>query len=76
MIAHEEYLRRNLCHASAVGVDANLREAIRRLERQKRPSKWLLTLLRGTLERAEKVHPEMARWRNAAPDAPIRQATP
>lgn len=71
-MAHEEYLRRNLLHASSVGVRANLRFALKRLGETKRPPKWLLILLEGTLERAEKVHPEMAAWRDQADDAPSR----
>lgn len=69
-MAHEEYLRRNLIHASAVGCRAGIDTVIKRLEATKRPPKWLLEQLRGCLERAEKVHPEVAKWRNIAPDAP------
>lgn len=75
MSRHEEYLRRNLCHASALGIDANLRAAIYRLERQKRAPKWLMALLAGALKRAAEVHPEMAKWRNSAPDAPEHMRT-
>jgi hypothetical protein len=69
-MAHEEYLRRNLLHCSSLGVRAGLSNVIDRLRAQKRPPKWLLEQLQGCLDRAEKVHPEMAQWRNAAPDAP------
>lgn len=69
-MAHEEYLRRNLVHASAVGSKAAFSAAIDRLSKTKRPLKWLMEILRGGLERAETVHPEVAAWRNSAPDAP------
>lgn len=69
-MAHEEYLRRNLVHASAVGSKAAFAAAIDRLSKTKRPQKWLMEMLRGGLERAETVHPEVAAWRNSAPDAP------
>ena len=69
-MAHEEYLRRNLVHASAVGSKAAFSAAINRLSKTKRPQKWLMAVLRSGLERAETVHPEVAAWRNLAPDAP------
>jgi len=61
---HEEYLRRNLIHASAVGSKAAFETAIRRLSKNKRAPQWLMKTLRGGLERAERVHPEVALWRN------------
>lgn len=45
-----EYLRRNLTHATTVGTRANLSYAIKRLEQQTRPPRWLVGLLRKTLE--------------------------
>jgi hypothetical protein len=66
----KEYLRRNLIHASAVGSASAFSAALDRLSQTKRPQKWLVQMLRGGLERAERVHPEVARWRNGAPDAP------
>jgi hypothetical protein len=69
-MAHEEYLRRNLIHASSIGVRANVASALVRLRKTKRPAKWLVELLDRTLVRAEKVHPEVAKWRNCAPDSP------
>jgi hypothetical protein len=44
-----EYLRRNLIHATTVGTRANLSYAIKRLEQQSRPPKWLVGLLYKTL---------------------------
>ncbi len=69
-MAHEEYLRRNLIHCSAVGSAAAFSAALKRLSKTKNPPKWLVKMLQGGLERAEKVHPEVAKWRNEAPDAP------
>lgn len=69
-MAHEEYLRRNLIHASAVGSKAAFAAAIDRLSKTKKPPKWLMEMLRGGFDRAEIVHPEVAKWRNTAPDAP------
>jgi hypothetical protein len=69
-MAHEEYIRRNLLHCSAVGCKAGIETAIERLSKTRRPPKWLMKQLGGCLERSEKVHPEMAKWRNSAPDAP------
>lgn len=68
--AHKEYLRRNLLHASAIGCGANIAAALARLRKMKRAPKWLVELLDRTLIRANDVAPEMAKWRNAAPDAP------
>ena len=69
-MAHEEYLRRNLLHCSAVGCAADVRVSLARLLKMKRAPKWLIANLQGALDRADKVHPEMAKWRNHAPDAP------
>jgi 3-deoxy-D-manno-octulosonic-acid transferase len=74
-MAHEEYLRRNLIHAASCGSKAAFEKAIKRLSETKNPPKWLMETLQGGLERAERVCPEMAKWRNAAPDAPY-YATP
>lgn len=65
-----EYLRRNLIHAKAVGAHANTAAALRRLEMQAKPPKWLIKALEGIMLRLQDVHPEVARWRNIAPDAP------
>lgn len=69
-MSHEEYLRRNLLHASAVGCGAGIAAALSRLRKSKRPPKWLVAMLGGSLARANAVAPEMAKWRNSAPDAP------
>lgn len=69
-MAHEEYLRRNLIHCSSLGAKAGIEVAIKRLSAMKRPPKWLLDELHGALERAKKLPPELAAWRNQADDAP------
>lgn len=60
----DEYLRRNLLHASACGAAANTKTALERLRAQKRPPKWLVETLEGVLARCEKVAPEAARHRD------------
>ena len=60
----DEYLRRNLLHASSVGVRANIEAAIKRLASQKRTPKWLMQLLKQTCAQAERVRQEMADHRN------------
>jgi hypothetical protein len=67
---YDEYLRRNLIVAKAVGVKANTRSALQRLEQQAKPPRWLVLALRGILERAEPLPAELAKWRNTAPDTP------
>jgi hypothetical protein len=67
---HEEYLRRNLIHANALGACAGIETALIRIRATKRGPKWLIAQLEGCLNRVEKVHPEVARWRDASPDAP------
>jgi len=69
-MAHEEYLRRNLVHASSVGALANTRAALARARGLRSMPKWLIEALEGIEERAVKVPADMAMWRNAAPDAP------
>lgn len=71
MMAHEEYMRRNLVVCSAYGAKAGVGAALVKLRAQRRPAKWLLTILDGVSERAEKLPPELARWRDAAPDVPL-----
>lgn len=69
-MAHEEYLRRNLIHCSAIGARAGVQAAIKRLSAMKRTPKWLLHELAEVLKRAEKLPPELAAWRIQADDAP------
>lgn len=65
-----EYQRRNLAHANAVGANANAKVALARLMKMERPPMWLVGLLEGIERRTAIVHPEVAAWRDAAPDNP------
>lgn len=67
---YQEYLRRNLLHAKAIGAKANASTALKRLEMQTRPPQWLVNALRGILERVDPLPAELARWRDLAPDTP------
>jgi hypothetical protein len=69
-IRHPEYLRRNLIHASSVGVVSNTRAVIDRLSKSNRHPKWLLDAMGGILDRAEPLPSALAEYRNSAPDAP------
>lgn len=60
----EEYLRRNLIHAKAVGVRAGLYEALRRLNGTRRPPKWLTKLLSAEYLKANAVAEEVAKHRD------------
>jgi len=59
-----EYLRRNLIHASAVGIAAGADAALKRLAVMKRPPKWIVESFTGIADRASKVHPEIAAHRD------------
>lgn len=65
-----EYSRRNMAHASAVGAHANTQAALARLLKMKRPPAWLIAALEGIERRTAVVHPEVAKWRDCAPDNP------
>jgi hypothetical protein len=69
-MAHEEYLRRNLLVCGAHGAKATASVALKRLEMQSRPPKWLVAYLRGILERVAPLPEDLAKWRNSAADAP------
>ncbi len=60
----EEYLRRNLLHASSVGAEANAKTALKRIKGWKKPPLWLVAALESVIERCERVAPEMAKHRN------------
>jgi hypothetical protein len=62
----KEYLRRNLYHAKAVGVNAGLCSAIKRLETHSRPPKWLLELLKREQSKAAELIGPLAKYRNLA----------
>jgi hypothetical protein len=65
-----EYLRRNFAHASAIGAHANTQAALARLLKTKRPPAWLIAALEGIERRTAILPPEVAAWRNSAPDNP------
>lgn len=66
----DEYLRRNLIHAKAVGVVGEIQMALRRVEAWERPPHWLCRSLRFALRRAEALPSELARWRDLEDTTP------
>jgi hypothetical protein len=72
----KEYSRRNMAHANAVGAHANAKAALARLLAMKRPPMWLVGALEGIERRTAIVHPEVAAWRDCAPDNPYRATPP
>ena len=58
------YARRNILHAKSVGALANAMAALKRLQAQKHPPKWLVRSLESIVERAAPVADEMARHRD------------
>ena len=69
-MSHEEYLRRNLMVAKAIGAHAAARKALERLAGLKRRPKWLMEAFESVRVRTVALPPDLARWRDAAPDAP------
>lgn len=65
--ADPEYMRRNLQVCKAVGAHANAKSALKRLQTQKRPPKWLVTYLQGIVERTETLPTDLAAYRDAIP---------
>lgn len=59
-----EYLRRNLLVAKAIGARSYIPGARDRLLKQKRPPKWLLRVLDGMDERLEALPRELAKHRD------------
>jgi hypothetical protein len=59
-----EYLRRNLLVAKAIGIEAGAKAAIDRLNRTKKTPKWLITTLTGILERAKELPKDLAKYRD------------
>lgn len=68
MSVNPEYLRRNLLVCKAVGANANAKAALKRLQGQKQPPKWLVAYLEGIIERTEPLGPALACYRSAAPE--------
>ncbi len=72
----EEYLRRNLQVAKAVGVRGNSKAALDRLECMKNPPKWIVEAFEGIHRRSETLSTDLADWRDTAEDRPEYAATP
>jgi hypothetical protein len=60
----EEYLRRNLIHASSVGALAGAEKSLARILTWKKRPRWLVDSLEGIKERAQVVAGEMAKHRD------------
>ncbi len=60
----QEYLRRNLLHASASGARANTRVALERVRSWQHPPLWLVAALEGIGERVEPLPAELADHRD------------
>lgn len=67
---YDEYLRRNLLVAKAIGANANAKVALMRLRTMKRPPKWLLESYEGIISRTDPLSPDLAKWRDLAEDRP------
>lgn len=67
---HQEYLRRNLLIAKAVGLNAEINVTTQRLRSIKRVPVWLFKSLTAMHERASDLPPDLASWRDSAPDKP------
>jgi hypothetical protein len=66
----KEYLRRNLVHASSIGVVAEVDDLIGRANIVGYLPKWLLDGLEEIRWRANLAPKELAAWRDVAPDTP------
>lgn len=60
----DEYLRRNLLVAKSIGITANVGVALKRLEEQSMPPKWLIGLLKGIVDRNLLIPRELAAHRD------------
>lgn len=67
---HEEYLRRNLMLAKAIGAQAAARVALERLGKMKRPPKWIVEAFAAVKVRMDPLPKELAAYRALAADAP------
>ena len=61
---NKEYLRRNLVHAKACGVEAGLVSAYFKVARLKSHPKWLVKLLKETMDKAKGIRQELAKHRD------------
>lgn len=69
--APTEYLRRNLVIAKACGLKTEIKVTTQRLRKMSRVPKWLFASLTAMHERAADLPPELAQWRDSAPDNPF-----
>lgn len=69
-MAHDEYLRRNLLIAKAIGARAAANVALHRLKKMKNPPKWIIAAFEAVEVRTAELPPDLALWRNSAPDTP------
>ena len=60
----KEYLRRNLVHSKACGMEAGLISALFKVARLKNHPKWLVKLLKETMDKAEGIRRELAKHRD------------
>jgi hypothetical protein len=63
-----EYHRRNLLVCSAYGAAAGIRISLERLRESKGAPKWLISQLQNSLDRADRLPADLAKWRDASPD--------
>ena len=61
---NEEYFRRNLLVAQALGARAGVAKGKERVMRLKHPPQWLITLFDGVLDRLEPLPRELAAHRD------------
>jgi len=62
----DEYLRRNLLVAKAIGIRSNAEAAKKRMLKTKKPQKWIIAMLEGIIERAEQLPGDLAKYRDEA----------
>lgn len=68
---YDEYLRRNLNVARAVGAQAAVKHALERAWLVKSIPVWLIRYLEDAQERLPGLDKELAAYRDLAPDKPI-----
>lgn len=60
----DKYLDRNLSVASSIGIGAAASTALDRLEKMKRPPKWVIEKFKAIQEREAKVRPHLVDHRS------------
>lgn len=69
----DEYLARNLAVCSSIGIGAAASTALDRLEKMKRPPKWLVEKFTAIREREELVRAQLVEHREQV--SPYRRGT-